>query len=79
MLGKGDVILSNCEKSMVSSVRRSLALSRNYEEGETIQENDMIWVRPGNGFVYGQEFLVKGQTVKRKISKGSVITKEDIS
>lgn len=79
MLGKGEVILSDCEKSMVSAVRRSLALSRNYEEGEIIQENDLIWIRPGSGFVYGQESLVIGQSAKRKITKGSVLLKEDFS
>ena len=55
-----------CEKSMVSAVRRSLALSRNYEEGEIIQENDLIWIRPGSGFVYGQESLVIERNRKTK-------------
>ena len=54
MYGLEEKKLQNCEKENVISMRRSIA-ARDIKINTPIKENDLTWLRPGNGFSPGQK------------------------
>ena len=60
LLGTGSLDPREIERDTEPPVRRSIAAARNIEAGDTIVYNDIIWIRPGNGFRPGLEHQVLG-------------------
>ena len=56
MYGLEEKKLQNCEKENVISMRRSITAAK-ISNKYLIKENDLTWLRPGNGFSPGQENL----------------------
>jgi len=73
MYGLEEKKLQNCEKENVISMRRSIAAARDIKINTPIKENDLTWLRPGNGFSPGQENLLIGKLAKKNILKGQII------
>lgn len=70
LLGSGEVGMADCEKEAAPQIRRSIAAARPLEAGHKISQEDIVWVRPGDGLAPGQENLVIGGTLTHAISPG---------
>ena len=77
-MGSGVKEIQNCELELLTNMRRSVAASRNLRAGETINVDDITWVRPGNGLAPGSENLLIGKRTNKTIGAGSIITINDI-
>ena len=49
--------------------RRSAVASRNLKKGKIIDENDILYKRPGSGLSPDLEFLIIGRKLNRDINK----------
>lgn len=78
MLGGQCKRMENCEKSLVSAVRRSIVITKDAPRGKTIEMADLSWVRPAGGIAPGNECLVLGKTLKKDLSAGEQITLDDL-
>lgn len=74
MYGSSKGIIQPCEKDMKISMRRSIAASRNINEGSILEENDFIWVRPGHGYSPGEENLFLGKKLKKNVIQGEILS-----
>jgi sialic acid synthase SpsE len=76
LLGDGKKEAQACEVDGIEAFRRSIALNRDMNPGETIQWEDLVWLRPGTGFRPGDEELVVGKQVTRKVLRGELLLQE---
>jgi N-acetylneuraminate synthase/N,N'-diacetyllegionaminate synthase len=58
--------------------RRSIAASRDLPVNATIREEDLTWLRPGNGFRPGQEFQLIGRRLRAAVAAGHLIQPSDL-
>jgi N,N'-diacetyllegionaminate synthase len=79
LLGTGSLDPREIERDTEPPVRRSIAAARNIEAGDTIVYNDIMWIRPGNGFRPGLEHQVLGKTLKNSIQIGELFSNEHFS
>ena len=79
LLGTGSLDPCEIERNTEPPVRRSIAAARNIEAGDTIVYNDIMWIRPGNGFRPGLEHQVLGKTLKNSIQIGELFSNEHFS
>jgi sialic acid synthase SpsE len=79
LLGAGSLDPREIERDTELPVRRSIAAARNIEAGATIVYNDIMWIRPGNGFRSGSEHQVLGKTLKHSIQIGELFSNEHFS
>jgi len=63
------------EMSKVS--RKSLHLSRDKNEGDELNEDDFLMMRPGTGFSYDKKRFLVGRILKRNLKKGHLIQFSD--
>ena len=59
-------------------VRRSIAASNEIFENKIIKEEDLTWLRPGNGYQPGEENSIIGKSATKIIKKGEIILPEMI-
>ena len=78
MLGTSEKILSEEELNIKNSFRRSIVAKHDLETGHKIKYSDLNWVRPGNGFMPGQESSIVGRITKTNINVGSYIIEKDL-
>jgi len=76
LMGVEQKIIQLSEQESISAVRRSIAASRDLSAGTIIQHDDITWVRPGNGFLPGNESQVLGKTLSKPVCAGDIITEE---
>lgn len=77
MFGDGSEI-QPCESDFLVAARRSMVLNRDLATGETIQFDDLSWLRPGDGLSPGNEHLVVGKKVIKNTPKGTTLSLSDI-
>ena len=77
-MGSGVKEIQNCELELLTNMRRSVAASRNLRAGETINVDDITWVRPGNGIPLGSEDKVVGKKVIQNIDQGELISLDSL-
>lgn len=70
MLGDGAVAMADCERDAAPLIRRSIAARRPLEAGHVVAEDDLIWVRPGDGLAPGREADVLGRTLTAAMNTG---------
>lgn len=78
LLGHGRKEPSKSELENLEAVRRSIVVKRTMQAAETIKFSDLSWTRPSGGLTPGQEALIIGRTLKRKILEGEMIALEDL-
>jgi len=59
------------------AARRSAAANKNLEIGHKIKDEDIIWLRPGDGFSPDSKRQVVGRILTRPVAKGRLFVKED--
>tara|TARA_B100001559_G_C16498002_1_gene621839 strand:+ start:1472 stop:2485 length:1014 start_codon:yes stop_codon:yes gene_type:complete len=78
VLGEENNFNQKCELENKILLRRSIAASRDLNIGQIINSEDLLWVRPGNGFQSGEEYFLTGKRIKHSLKKGQIITEEDL-
>jgi len=76
MLGDGGFDLNPSEAPLNQAVRRSIAAARDLPAGKTIEEEDIMWIRPGGGYSPGEEARVIGLRTREVIQKGQLFEVE---
>lgn len=70
MLGTGEVAMADCERDAAPLIRRSVAARTPLQPGHVVGAEDLIWVRPGDGFAPGEEDKVLGRTLTAAMNTG---------
>lgn len=70
MMGTGRLGMEECERDNEPLIRRSIAARTPLQAGHTVRDNDLIWVRPGDGLPPGQESQVVGRTLSAAMNAG---------
>ena len=79
MLGNEVKSPQPCEKDMHIAVRRSIAATCDLKIGTKLLSSHLTWVRPGNGFLSGQEKKILGKKLSRSLKMGEIIKKSDFN
>jgi sialic acid synthase SpsE len=77
IMGDGIVRPSNEELKMLKLARRSVVASFDIKKGDKINEKNITFKRPGNGISPSNFYKIKNKTVKKNISKNSLIRLSD--
>lgn len=72
-LGKEDIFIDPSVSGAKEKLERSIASKRNIKKGETISENDLHLLSPGDGFKWAQKDLVIGKTASLDIPMDEII------
>ena len=78
MLGKEEKKIRLSEKEMKIMGRRSIAVNRDIIKGTKLQRSDLIWLRPGRGFLPEEEKKLLRKKINRNLKKFEIIRKKDI-
>ena len=78
MLGTGEKIPQPNETKSKTALRRSVAASRDLQIGTILTNDDLIWIRPGNGIPMGKENQIIGKRLSRPLSYCELISLEDV-
>jgi len=72
-LGEKQIFISDAVESAKKKLERSLATNKTLLAGETIKEEDLHLLSPGDGFRWSERNLVIGKKLKNKIEKDEII------
>lgn len=78
LLGSGKKTVQKSERLVMEKVRRSIVAKRNLDANTIIAGDDISWVRPGNGLAPGNEKMVLGKRLRKKVSVGELITVDNL-
>ena len=78
MLGSKNKLLQPVEEPLVTPVRRSIAAATDLPAGHRIRIDDLIWVRPREGLVPGQEERLIGRQLSRDLAETELLTESDL-
>src|SRR5699024_4701942 len=76
--GDGTKKPSKSEEKNIDVARKSIHLCRNMEKGETLREEDLIPLRPGNGISPMEWKSVLGKQLTRSLQKNHQLKWEDL-
>ncbi len=76
MAGKQERVISKEVKSKLNHIRRSYAVNRNLKKGTVLSKEDLILVRPSNGYKENEISKVLNKKIKINMNKGSIINKK---
>jgi N,N'-diacetyllegionaminate synthase len=79
MLGSGQKSPQPAEMAAIAAARRSIATLGALPAGHVLTENDLDWLRPGDGFAPGQEAEVLGRRLTRPAAAGEIITPDMVA
>lgn len=79
MLGEESILVSESEAKNENAFRRSIAAGKDFPEGHELSMEDLIWVRPGDGFAPGQEDELIGKKLNKAHRMGELILKEALA
>jgi len=76
MLGSEEKLLQPCEVEALPLLRRSIVAAKDLPAGKTIQNEDIIWTRPGGGLEPGNESVIMGRVLKKAVRIGACLDKD---
>lgn len=68
-----------CETGMASAIRKGVVAARNLPEGTVLSRQDLMFARPATEFPAGQVQDLVGRTLKRALSAGAVVRRDDVA
>ena len=77
MLGSSIKRCQDEEIEMAKVSRKSLHLSRDKKEGDELNDDDFLLMRPGSGINYDKKECLVGRILKRDLNKGHLIQFSD--
>jgi len=78
LIGTSEKNIQTSEKKNINAVRRSIVAKNDLPSGKTIQWDDLMWVRPGDGLPPGKENLIIGKVVSDAIKSGEKISENQL-
>lgn len=72
-MGKKEIFIADSVTSAKNKLERSVASKREINKGETITENDIHMLSPGDGLKWSQRHLLIGKTATTNIPKNEII------
>jgi len=75
-LGKKAMFVDDCVKESRIKLERSIASNRTIKKGETITQNDIHLLSPGDGYKWEQKELVIGKKAIFDIKEDEIIYKK---
>ncbi len=72
-LGKENIFIDECVTEAKKKLERSIASKRNIKKGETITENDLQMLSPGDGLKWNKKNLIIGKIAKTDIPINGII------
>ena len=74
LLGQREKVVQKSEMLVVDKVRRSIVSRKNLDANTIITGDDISWVRPGSGLAPGNENMVLGKKLRKRVAAGELIT-----
>ena len=59
-------------------MRRSIVAAGDFGAGHRLREDDLTWLRPGDGMRPGEEAVLVGKALRRAVSFGEQLRPEDV-
>jgi len=78
-LGDGKLEPRKVEIDTELPVRRSIASTRKLEIGHVVEDDDLMWIRPGEGLPPGTEHDIIGKTLTNEIREGELFSEQHFS
>ncbi len=78
-LGKEDIFIDPSVISAKTKLERSIATKRYMAEGESIREEDLHLLSPGNGYKWADRYQLIGKTIHVGIPQNEIIYREMLS
>lgn len=67
------------EEPVSSAARRSIVAARDLRAGHVLSADDLTWLRPGDGLSPGREGELLGHTLKRDVTHGETLLRDDLA
>ncbi len=78
LLGQSEKTVQKSERLVMEKVRRSIVAKRNLDANTIITGDDISWVRPGGGLAPGDEEMVLGKRLRKRVDVGELITLDNL-
>jgi len=78
MLGKKNKILQKSEIKNVKEFRRSIVINKDLNKGKRLTEDDIKYLRPGNGLSPNQLYKILNKKLKKNLKSDHVVKLSDI-
>jgi N,N'-diacetyllegionaminate synthase len=78
-IGSPERTFSMQQREISAVARKSIVSKRKIHKGESLSKQDIVYKRPGTGFLPVEEKLIIGRSVLRDIEEDKVILREDLS
>ncbi|WP_419766213.1 MAG: N-acetylneuraminate synthase family protein [Arcobacter sp.] len=76
-LGSFKRIISEDEEEKKKKFRRSIILKNNLQKGHIITEEDLVFKRPGTGFIPNEAQYIIGKKLRKNLASEHILKKED--
>jgi sialic acid synthase SpsE len=79
MLGAMEKTVQPCEAPLAGAIRRSVAAAADLPAGQTLEPDNVTWLRPAGGLAPGSEQALMGRVLKRSLRRGEPLTAADLA
>jgi N,N'-diacetyllegionaminate synthase len=76
--GRREKVLQPSEEPNAVPVRRSIAAGGDFPAGHRLREEDLTWLRPGDGLRPGEEHLLVGKALRHAVGFGDRLQRDDV-
>jgi sialic acid synthase len=77
-LGAEEIFIEEAVRTSILKLERSIAVNRDMKTGETITENDIHLLSPGDGFKWMEKDNIIGKIMSRDIDKNEILYRDFI-
>lgn len=78
LLGRSEKTVQKSERLVMEKVRRSIVAKKDLDENTVLTWDDLSWVRPGSGLAPGNEEIILGKRLRKKVAVGEPITLDNL-
>lgn len=78
LLGSPEIAIAEAETGNAVAIRRSIVAGADLAAGHVLREEDLAWVRPGDGLRPGQEALLVGRALRRDVAAFDPLSADDV-
>jgi len=78
LLGQSEKTVQKSERLAMENVRRSIVAKQDLDENTVLTWDDLSWVRPGGGLAPGDEKMVLGKKLRKRVDSGALIALENL-
>ncbi len=78
LLGSPRTEMAEPEAAVAAAARRSIVAAADLRAGQVVSEEDLWWLRPGDGMAPGRERELVGRALVRDVRQGEPLAPEDV-